>query len=148
LSKCQGLYKIKLKRSKREQERKRGKVLDCRALDSPMHGPANDLLSGILAHIGYNSPDRPRVALDSPVSQQPTASGHVGLGPTIKWHTEQSGAPHWTVRCPPEQESSQSGDSLPTPSPRTVYCPVCTRQSSAPADRRQSGPFKWSSNSS
>jgi hypothetical protein len=42
---------------------------------------------------------------------------------------------HRTIRCPPEAETSQSGDSLQ----RTVHCPVCTGQFSAPTDRRHNG---------
>jgi hypothetical protein len=44
-------------------------MLDCVAPDSPMQGPANCLFSEILAYVGYNSPDRPRGAPDSPVCQ-------------------------------------------------------------------------------
>jgi hypothetical protein len=47
----------------------KGKVLDCSAPDSPVHGPANSLLSGFLDCVGYNSPDSPREASDSSVCQ-------------------------------------------------------------------------------
>jgi hypothetical protein len=120
----------------------------CHPPDSPVHGLANGLLSGFSAYVGYNSSDDPRVAPDSPVSQQPMASCHVDLGPTVKWRTGQSGAPHRTVRCPLVQESSQSEDSLSAPNPRTVHSPVCIGQSGAPADRRQPGLSKWTSNDS
>ena len=73
-----------------------------------------------------------------------TASCHVGLGPTVKCRTGQSGAPHRTVQCPLEQESSQSGILCP----QTIHCLVCTGQSGAPSNRRQLGPSKWSSNGS
>jgi hypothetical protein len=67
--------------------------LDCVASDGPVHGPANSLLSGILACVGYNSLDHPHEAPDSLVCQPPMASCHVGHGPTVKWSTRQSGAP-------------------------------------------------------
>jgi hypothetical protein len=61
--------KISPKESKRNQKRNKGKVLDCSAPDSPVHGPANSLLSGILAYIGYNLTDGPREVPDSLVCQ-------------------------------------------------------------------------------
>jgi hypothetical protein len=74
------------KEQKSEQERKKGKsVMDCVAsnspchtLDSPVHRPANCLLRGILACVGYNSPDRPHGTPDNPVCQPLMASCHVG----------------------------------------------------------------------
>jgi hypothetical protein len=70
----------------------------CYPLDIPVHGPANSLLSGLSACVGYNSLDDPREAPNSPMSQKPTASGHVGPRPTVKWRTGQFGV----IRCPPE----------------------------------------------
>jgi hypothetical protein len=83
-------------------EKKGENVLDCVAPDDLVHGAANCLLSGILACIGYNSPDRLREASDHPVCQQPTANCHIGRRPTVNRSTGQSGAP-------PKQETSQSG---------------------------------------
>jgi hypothetical protein len=80
------------KGAKEDKGRNREKVMDCVAPDSLVHGPAMWALSGILAYVGYNSPNRPREAPDSSV-QPPTASCHVGWGPTVKWRTGQSGAP-------------------------------------------------------
>jgi hypothetical protein len=93
------------------------------ASDSPVHGLANCLLSRILTCVDYNSPDCSREASDSPVCQLPMASCHVGRGPT--------------VRCPPEQETSQSRDSMPAHCSlsgvhRTVRCTRVT-----PGFRRQ-----------
>jgi hypothetical protein len=110
-------------------------MLDCVAPDGLVHGPANWLLSRILACVGYNSLDRPRVALDSPVCQQPTASCHIDRGPTVNRSTEQSGAPQ-------KQKVANQGILFP----RTVHCPMCIGQSGAPVDRRQPEPSNWSSN--
>jgi hypothetical protein len=49
----------------------------CHPPDSLVLGPANCLLSGILVCVGYNSPDHPCEALESPVCQPPMASYHV-----------------------------------------------------------------------
>jgi hypothetical protein len=87
-------------------------MVRCHPPDTPVHDPANSLLLGSSAYVGNNSPDGLCEVLGSPVSQQPTASGHIGPRPTVKCRIGQSGAPHRTVWCPPEQESSQSGDSL------------------------------------
>jgi hypothetical protein len=125
------------------------------APDIPVHDSTNSLSSGFSACVGYNSPDGPCEMPDSPVSQQPTASGHVGPGPTVKWRTGQSGAPHRMVRCPPKQESSQSGDSPHAPS-RALFTVRCTSDSSvhprtegkqglpnrAPTAPRSLGPIK------
>jgi glycine/D-amino acid oxidase-like deaminating enzyme len=61
---------------KREQERKREKVLTaehrtfrCTPDGGPVHGLANSLLSGFLACVGYNSSDSLREAQDSLVCQ-------------------------------------------------------------------------------
>jgi hypothetical protein len=104
LSKCQRLHKVKPKREqKTEKEIEKRcwtaehRTVRCHPPDSPVHGPTDSLLSGFSASVGYNSPDGPHEAPDSPVSQQPMASGHVGLGPTVEWRTGQSGAPHWTI---------------------------------------------------
>jgi hypothetical protein len=56
-----------------------------------VHGPPNCLLSRISGYVSYNSSD-------CPVLRQPRANSHLE---------------HRTVRCPPEQETSQSRDSLP-----------------------------------
>jgi hypothetical protein len=106
---------------------------------------ANFLLSGILAYVGYNSPYRPCKAPDSPVCQPPTASCHVGRGPTVNRSTGQSGAPHWLVRCPHQNRKPANHVIL---CPCTVHCLVCTEQSCASVDRRQLGFSKWSSNDS
>jgi hypothetical protein len=98
------------------------RTVRCHPPDSPVHDPANDLLSRILSSVGYNSSDHPRIALDNPVSQQPIASGHIGPRPMVNKSTGQSGASHRTVWCPLEQESNQSGDSAPC----TVHFSVCT----------------------
>ena len=45
-------------------------------------------------------------------ASQPTTSCHISQGAIVTWSTGQSGATHWTVRCPPEQETSQPRDSL------------------------------------
>jgi hypothetical protein len=120
LSKCQGLYEVKSKGAKKKKERKRKacwteehQTVRCLSLDSPVHGPANCLLSRILACVGYNSPDRPRGAPDSPECPPPTASCHVDRGPTVKWSTGQSGARTGRSGAP-RTETSQSRDSVPT----------------------------------
>jgi hypothetical protein len=59
------------------------RTVRCHPPDSPVHGLTNWALSGILACFGYNSPDHSREAPDSPVSQQPMASGHVSTRPTV-----------------------------------------------------------------
>jgi hypothetical protein len=92
--------------------------------DNPVHGLVNSLLSGSSTGVGYNSRNGPRVAPDSPVSQQPTTSGHVGPGPTVKWHTKQSGVPHRTVRCPPRTGKQPIRGFSVRAKPRTVHCPV------------------------
>jgi hypothetical protein len=45
-------------------------------------------------------------------NSRPRASGHVSTRPTVNRLTGQSGALHRIVQCPPEAETSQSGDSL------------------------------------
>jgi hypothetical protein len=113
LSKCQRLHKVKPKREQKiEKEIEKRcwtaehRTVRCHPPDSPVHGPADSLLSGFSASVGYNSPDGPHEAPDSLVSQQPMASGHIGLGPTVEWRTGQSGAPHRTVRCPQNRNST------------------------------------------
>ena len=83
-----------------------------------MLDPAKSLLSGILDYVGYNSLDGPREAPDNSVNQQPMASGHVGLGPTVKWRTGQSGAPR-TGNQPIRGFSARA-------QLHAVHCPVCT----------------------
>jgi hypothetical protein len=82
-------------------------------------------VSAILDLVGYKSPDRPCVALDNTVSQQPTASGHVGLGPTVKWRTGQSGAPHRTVRCPQNRKAANQEILCPRPA-HALFTVRCT----------------------
>ena len=72
------------------------------APDSLVNSPANCMLSWILACVDYNSPDRPCGAPDTLVCQPPTASCHVGRGPTVKWSTGQSGAPLLDGPVPPK----------------------------------------------
>jgi hypothetical protein len=59
--------KSRQKEQKRTRKKKGESVLDCIAPDSPVHSPANCLLSGILVCVGYNSVDRLCGAPDSPV---------------------------------------------------------------------------------
>jgi hypothetical protein len=113
LSKCQGLYEVKSKGAKRKKKEKEKacwteehRMVWCHSPDSPVHGPANCLLSGILACVGYNLPDSPRGAPDSPVCPPPMASCHVDRGPTVKWSTGRSGVP--------QNRTSQSRESVPT----------------------------------
>jgi hypothetical protein len=55
------------KGAKENKQRKRRKVAGLKAPDGSVCCPANWLLSGILACVGYNSSDCPRVAPDSAV---------------------------------------------------------------------------------
>jgi hypothetical protein len=93
-----------MKSSQKEQKKTRKKkekvcwteehrTVQCHSPDSPVHGSVNCLLSGILACVGYDSSDHPCEALDSPVCQPPTASCHIGRGPTVNKSTGWSGAP-------------------------------------------------------
>jgi hypothetical protein len=75
--------KVQMKTRKKKEKG----LLDHVAPDSPVHGPTNCLLSGILACVGYNSPDRLCEALDILVCQPSMASCHVGQGPTVNWST-------------------------------------------------------------
>jgi hypothetical protein len=106
-------------------------VLDCATPNSP----ANWLLSEILAYIGYNTRQSARGAGQSGVlaAQRLVATSARSNGQVV--HR-------------PGAESRQSGDSLPEHFLCIVHCPVCTGQSGAPADRRQTWPSKWSSNGS
>jgi hypothetical protein len=83
-------------------------VLDCAAPDGPVHGPHNSLLSGFPGYVGYNSPDSPCEATDSPVYQP--CNDYLPRRPRANNHMA-----HQTVRCPIEKETIQSGDSLPRP---------------------------------
>jgi hypothetical protein len=73
------------------------------------------MLSGFPGYDGYNSPDSPREAPNSPVYQpcngylprRPRANGHIAH--RTVW------CPHRIVRCPIKKETNQSGDSLPHP---------------------------------
>jgi hypothetical protein len=87
-------------------------MVQCHSPDSPMNGPANCLLSGILACVSYNSSYRPREP-DSLVCQPPT----------VNRSTEQSGAPHQMVRCPQNMKPANQGFC----SHCTVHCPVHPR---------------------
>jgi hypothetical protein len=69
-------------------------------------GLPNSLLSGFPGYVGYNSPDSPREALDSPVYQ--SCNGYLPRRPRANSHMA-----HQTVWCPTEKETNQSGDSLP-----------------------------------
>jgi hypothetical protein len=104
------------------------------ATDSPVHGLANSLLSRFLAYVGYDSPDNPRVAPDSPVSQQPTTSGHIGPQPTVKWRTGQSGVPHQTVRCPQNRKAANQGFSARA---RPAHCSLSSVHWTVQCTRRQ-----------
>jgi hypothetical protein len=146
-----------VKRSKREQERNRKKCAGLKstgrsganhrtvrcAPNSLVHCPANYLLSGILACVHYKSPDHLCGAPDSSVCQPPMACCQVGWGTTVKWSNKQSGAP---LDGPVPQNRKPTNHAILYP--RTIDYPVCTGQSSAPADRRQPKPTKWSSNGS
>jgi hypothetical protein len=70
-----------------------------------VHGPPNSLLSGFSGYVGYNSSDSPREALDRTVYQP--CNGYLPRRPRGTGHMA-----HRTVRCPTENETNQSGDSL------------------------------------
>jgi hypothetical protein len=106
----------------------RHRTIQCHPPDSLVHGPSNSLLSGFLAYVGNNSSDGPREVPDSPMSQQSTASGHVVLGPTIKWRTKQSNAPHRVVRCPQNRKAANQGIFCPSPA-RTLFTVWCAPDS-------------------
>jgi hypothetical protein len=78
------------------------------ATDSLVHGPPNYMLSGFPGYVVYNSPDSPREAPDSPMYQ--SCNSYPPCRPRANGHMR-----HQTVRCPPEKETNQSGDSLPRP---------------------------------
>jgi hypothetical protein len=100
-----------------------------------VHGLANCLLSGILAYVDYNSPDRPCGAPGSPMWQPPMASCQVGRGPTIKWSTGQFGAP--TGRsCAPQKRKLANHVILCS---FTIHCLVCTGQFGAHATEGNQG---------
>jgi hypothetical protein len=86
-------------------------------------------------YIGYKSADSPREVPDSPVLQPCNDYLPRRRAPTVIWRTGRSGAPHWTVWCPTEKETSQSVDSLSCPM-RILFTVRCaTGQSGAPATR-------------
>jgi hypothetical protein len=107
------------------------RTVRCPSPDGPVHGPTNLLLLGILARVGYNSPDHPRVASDSLVCQQPTTSA------TSVGGQRSTGAPDCLV--PPTGQSgahqNRKAANHAIHSRCTVHSPVCTGQSGAPADR-------------
>jgi hypothetical protein len=63
-------------------------------------------------YVGYKSPDSPREAPDCLVFQPCNDYLPRRRAPTVTWSIGRSGAPHQTVWCPIEQETSQSRDSL------------------------------------
>jgi hypothetical protein len=73
-----------------------------------VHGSPNSLLSGSPGYVGYNSPDSPREAPDSPVYE--SCSGYLPRRLRANGHMA-----HQTVWCSTEKETNQSGDSLPHP---------------------------------
>jgi hypothetical protein len=87
-------------------------------------------------YIDYKSPNSPRVAPDSPVLQPCNGYLPRRQAPTVIWRTGRSGAPHRTVRCPTEKETSQSVDSLSWPMCVLFTIRCATGQSSAPATRK------------
>jgi hypothetical protein len=124
------------------------RTVQCHPQDSPVRGPPNSLLSGFPSYVGYNSPDSPHEAPDSSVYQpcndylprRPRANDHMAHR-TIRCPTPDSPVPHGKGNQPIRRFSVAS-------CARTVHCPVCTEKSSAPTDRRQELPTKWSSNGS
>jgi hypothetical protein len=140
---CLNARDSKKSSQKKQKKTRKKKEKGCWTEEAP-EGPANCLLSGILACVDYNSPDRPCGATDRPVCRPPTSSYHVGRGPTIKWSTGQSGVPIRQSRAPQNRKPANEGFH----SRCTVHYLVCTGQSSAHADRRQLKPTKWSSNGS
>ena len=101
------------------------------------------------ATFGYNSPDCP---VCTGLSGEPTvgraiSAGHVAE-PTV-------GRGHRTVRCAPDMSGAPTAPSLPTVGfategrkSGTGQCPVCTRLSGAPDDRRQELPSQIALNGS
>jgi hypothetical protein len=103
------------------------RTVQCHPPDSLVHGPTNDLLSGILVYVGYNSPDHPRGAPDRPVCQPPMATCHVGREPTVNRSTKQSSAPTRQFGAPRIGNQPITWFCAHAP-----YSPVCTGQSGAP----------------
>jgi hypothetical protein len=99
------------------------RTVRCPSPDGLVHDPANLLLLGILVCVGYNSPDHPRVASDSPVCQQPTTSA------TLVGGQRSTGAPDCPV--PPTRRSGAHQNRKATNhaihSRCTVHCPVHPR---------------------
>ena len=93
------------------------------------------------SYIGYNSPNSPCEASDSPMYQP--CNDYLPRRPRANSHMA-----HQTVRCPTEKETIQSSDSLSRPVHVLFTVRWCTRLSGAPTDRRQELPTKWSSNGS
>jgi hypothetical protein len=75
------------------------------APNCPVCGLPNSLLSGFSGYVGYNLPNSPREALDSPVYH--SCKGYLPRRPRANGHMA-----HQTVWCPTEKEINQSGDSL------------------------------------
>jgi hypothetical protein len=129
------------KRNKIDKGRNREKLLDCVAPDGPVLGPAK------LAALGVFSLRRLKITGQSaqgagqsgvPAAQRLVATSALANGQQA----------HQTVRCPPRSGNQLIRGFITASRVRTVHCPVCTRQSGAPANRRQQWPSKWSSNGS
>jgi hypothetical protein len=125
------------KEAKENRGRNMEKLLDCVAPDGLLHGPAQ------LSALGFFQPTSAKIHRIVRTRHQKvwcishaTASCHVGLGPTVIRRTGQSGAPHWTVRCPTEAETNQSGDSLSCPV-RVLFIVRCAPDS--PVRQRTEG---------
>jgi hypothetical protein len=123
-------------------------TIRCHSPDSPVHGIQTRCSWVFPSYVGYNSPDSPRLALNSLVLQPCNGYLPRRREPMVTWRTRRSGTPHRTVRCPIENEISQSGDSLPCTVRALFTVRRATGQSGAPTNRRQELPTKWSSNGS
>jgi hypothetical protein len=126
------------------------------APDCPVgRSQANSSLSGIHRRRTTIIHRTVRCAPDCPVSQRsagPTVgraicAGHVVEPTARRWHR--------TVRCAPDMSSAPTAPRLPTvdcavygKKSGTGHCPVCTRLSGAPVDRRQDQPSKIALNDS
>jgi hypothetical protein len=115
------------------------------AHDSPVHGPTERAAIGKKKHL---------LAINHRIVRAEYRTIWCTSRPTVSWHVG------WS------QRSTSAPDSLVPPTRRsgapqkmksanqaihircTMQCPVCTGQSGAPANRRQSTPSKWSSNGS
>jgi hypothetical protein len=132
---------------KTNKETKKNVLLRCTGRSAADHRTVRCTVCELVAlgflpgYVGYKSPD-------SPVLQPCNDYLPRRREPTVTWLTRRSGAPHRTVWCPTEKEISQSEDSLPC-TVRILFIVRCTTgHSSAPMNRRQELPTKWSSNGS